>query len=66
MIIYTTDPEEEARLDKQRFKLDFQNMDKKSFGGWSRVEILFLGIIAVFHCATSSDVLNVIDYTKSA
>lgn len=63
--LHNPDPEEEARLDKQRFKLDFQNMDKKSFGGWSALIVLFLGIIAVFIVLPVLTYSNVIDYTKS-
>ncbi|SCU88429.1 LANO_0D02080g1_1 [Lachancea nothofagi CBS 11611] len=46
--LHNPDPEEEARLDKHRFVLDFKNMDKKSAGGYISFLLLFLGAIAVF------------------
>lgn len=63
--LHNPDPEEEARLDRNRFSLDFKNMDRKSFGGWSAVVILFLGIIAVFVVLPVLTYSNVIDYSTS-
>lgn len=63
--LHNPDPEEEARLDRNRFSLDFKNMDRKSFGGWSAVVVLFLGIIAVFVVLPVLTYSNVIDYHAS-
>ncbi|XBW34578.1 hypothetical protein QEN19_000141 [Hanseniaspora menglaensis] len=63
--LHNPDPEEEARLDKNRFTLDFKNMDKRSFGGWSALLILFLGIICVFIVLPALTYSNVIDYDKT-
>ncbi|KAL6926208.1 beta-glucan synthesis-associated protein [Hanseniaspora valbyensis] len=64
--LHNPDPEEEARLDKRRFSLDFKHMDKKSFGGWAALVFLFLGIIAVFVVLPVLTYSNVIDYGTSA
>ncbi|SCU95312.1 LADA_0G14884g1_1 [Lachancea dasiensis] len=46
--LHNPDPEEEARLDKRRFALDFKHMDKRAAGGYISFLLLFLGAIAVF------------------
>ncbi|SCV04553.1 LAME_0H19350g1_1 [Lachancea meyersii CBS 8951] len=46
--LHNPDPEEEARLDKNRFVIDFKHMDKRSAGGYISFLLLFLGAIAVF------------------
>lgn len=46
--LHNPDPEEEARLDKKRFSLDFKHMDKRSAGGMLGILFLFLGAIALF------------------
>lgn len=46
--LHNPDPEEEARLDKERFVLDFKHMDKRSAGGLFGILFLFLGAIALF------------------
>ncbi|SCU97824.1 LAMI_0F11562g1_1 [Lachancea mirantina] len=55
--LHNPDPEEEARLDRKRFALDFKHMDKRSIGGLLGFLLLFLGGVAVFV------VLPVITYT---
>ncbi|KAL6949049.1 beta-glucan synthesis-associated protein [Hanseniaspora vineae] len=46
--MHNPDPEEEARLDKQRFYLDFKHMDRRSFGGFAAIVCLLLGAACVF------------------
>lgn len=55
--LHNPDPEEEARLDRSKFKLDFKHMDRRSAGGFFGILFLFLGAIAVFV------VLPVLTYT---
>ena len=64
--LHNPDPEEEARLDKRRFSLDFKNMDKRSFGGWAALFFLFLAVIAVFVVLPVLTYSNVIDYHSTA
>ncbi|CEP62919.1 beta-glucan synthesis-associated protein KRE6 LALA0_S06e06898g [Lachancea lanzarotensis] len=46
--LHNPDPEEEARLDKNRFAFDFKHMDKRSAGGYISFLLLFLGVVAIF------------------
>lgn len=46
--IHNPDLEEEARLDRHRFREDFKNMSYRSFGGWLGLFILILGALALF------------------
>lgn len=46
--LHNPDPEEEARLDKNRFVNDFKHMSKRSFGGLVGILFLFLGAMVVF------------------
>lgn len=62
--LHNPDPEEEARLDRQRFSLDFKHMDKRAFGGWSALAFLFAAIICVFVILPVLTYSNVINYTK--
>ncbi|SSD59553.1 related to Beta-glucan synthesis-associated protein KRE6 [Saccharomycodes ludwigii] len=46
--LHNPDPEEEARLDRQRFYLDFKHMDRRSFGGLIGSLFLICGTVVVF------------------
>ncbi|KAH3900902.1 SKN1/KRE6 family beta-glucan synthesis-associated protein SCDLUD_002362 [Saccharomycodes ludwigii] len=46
--LHNPDPEEEARLDRQRFYLDFKHMDRRSFGGLIGILALFFGGCVIF------------------
>lgn len=46
--LHNPDPEEEARLDKDRFIIDFKNMDRRSAGGFVGFLFLFIGALALF------------------
>ncbi|QLG71197.1 hypothetical protein HG535_0B02360 [Zygotorulaspora mrakii] len=46
--LHNPDPEEEARLDKKRFVIDFKHMSRRSFGGLIGILLLFLGMLVVF------------------
>ncbi|AAS53916.1 AFR545Wp [Eremothecium gossypii ATCC 10895] len=55
--LHNPDPEEESRLDKQRFLLDLKHMDKRSAGGFVGILLLFIGGLMLFI------VLPVLTYT---
>lgn len=75
--LHNPDPEEEVKLDKERFKLDLKHMDKRSAGGLAGLLLLFLGGIAVFvvlpvvtftgvgsHYVNKVEVLSLYDYPQ--
>ena len=64
--LHNPDPEEEARLDKQRFIQDFKNMDRRSFGGLIGVVVIFLAAIFIFIVLPAVTFTGVIDKAQSA
>ncbi|AMD22184.1 HGL156Cp [Eremothecium sinecaudum] len=63
--LHNPDPEEEARLDKRRFLLDFKHMDHRSAGGLAGLCAMFLGAIVVFIVIPVLTYTGAVDHGKA-